>query len=128
MKENNELERSDLVVDGDISISDENPNGIVAFLETWFDVDKKFGIHTADRDDEWLDLFVEYDVADGTLKATGCVSNDDTHRYFDYEPTAAEAQLVKELITEKIQKEYGQTPEEFCAEVLDDSPTMGGIS
>lgn len=46
-----ELNRDNIVVDPDFDIED---GKITAYLETWFDVDRKFGTHTADRDDEWL--------------------------------------------------------------------------
>ena len=127
MKENKELERSDIVVDHDMEV-DENGT-ITAYLESWFDVDKKFGTHTADRDDEWLNLYAEYNPADDTLKMGYQVDSDDSSTFYEYAPTAAEQQLVKEMITEKIKKEYGQTPQEFCAEIIEDeSPTMGGIT
>lgn len=29
-------------------------------------------------------------------------------------PTDAEAQLIKDMIAEKLREEYGQTPKEFC--------------
>ena len=32
-------------------------------------------------------------------------------------PTDAEAQLIKDMITEKLREEYGQTPKEFCEDV-----------
>lgn len=34
---------------------------------------------------------------------------------------------MKDLITEKIQKEYHQSPKEFCEDVLDDGIEIGGI-
>ena len=52
---------------------------------------------------------------------TPCVSNARSAAtaasYFDYEPTEAEAQLIKGMITEKLREEYGQTPQEFCEDV-----------
>lgn len=40
MKENNELERKDIVVDRDMEVDGEIGQEITAYLETWFDVDK----------------------------------------------------------------------------------------
>ena len=54
------------------------------------------------------------------------ISRDDGSSYFDYEPTSAESQLIKDIITEKIKEEYDQTPQEFCEEITQ-GPTMGGI-
>ena len=45
MKENLELEKQDLAIDHDIQVSSDDPKVIDFLLETWFDVDKKFGIN-----------------------------------------------------------------------------------
>ena len=45
---------------------------------------------------------------------------------FDYQPTAAETQLIKDMITEKIREEYGQTRKEFDS-LCDTGQTMGGM-
>ena len=42
MKENNELERSDITVDRDMEVDCDIGHQITCYLETWFDVDKKF--------------------------------------------------------------------------------------
>lgn len=47
MKENNELERSDITVDRDMEVDCDIGHQITCYLETWFDVDKKFGTNTA---------------------------------------------------------------------------------
>lgn len=41
MKSNNELEAKDLRID-DLEVDDEWQQVIVAYMETWFDVDRKF--------------------------------------------------------------------------------------
>lgn len=127
MKENKELERSDIVIDRDLQLDDDNPSVINAYLETWFDVDRNFGTHTADRDDEWLNLYANFNATDGALKMTCCVSNDDESHSFDYEPSAAESALIKAMITEKIREEYGQTPQKFCTEHGREEQMMGGL-
>ncbi|MBM6922036.1 hypothetical protein H6A12_12900 [Phocea massiliensis] len=55
----------------------------------------------------------------------------------DYMPTESEARLIKDMITEKINEVFGQTPKEFCltfyetdglyGEHSNEKPTMGGI-
>ena len=55
------------------------------------------------------------------------IDRDDGSSYFDYFPTDAETQLMKDLITAKIQEEYHQTPKEFCESTFDDSIEIGGI-
>lgn len=68
MKENNELERSDIVVLRDMEIDDESGQEIIAYLETWFDVDKKFGTDTASDDEKWLNLYAKYNPFADTLR------------------------------------------------------------
>ena len=130
MKENKELERNDLAVDRDMQIDADVGQEIIAYLETWFDVDEKFGVHTADNDSTWLNMYARYNPFEDTLCIECEIDTDDssTNRYFDYEPTASEAQLIKDMITQKIEDEYGQTPQEFCEEACDEDQSMGGLS
>ena len=129
MKENKELEKNDLKIEDDILIDDDNPNVLCVYLATYFDVDKKFGLNTADRDDEWLNLYADYDTEHDSLQIHCAVSNDDDeYRDFEYTPTENEASLIKEMIVEEIQKRFGQTPQEYCAELAEDDFTMGGIT
>ena len=130
MKENKELERSDIVVDHDMQVDADVGQEILAYLETWFDVDEKFGVHTADNDSTWLNMYARYNPFEDTLRIECEIDTDDssTNRYFDYEPTASEAQLIKDMITQKIKDEYGQTPQVFCEEACDEDQSMGGLS
>ena len=57
MKENMELERGDIAIDRDMEVDSDIGQEILAYVETWFDADKKFGIHTADDDGTWLNLY-----------------------------------------------------------------------
>lgn len=117
MKENNELERTDIAVDSDMEVDCDIGQEITAYIETWFDVDKKFGINTASEDGTWLNLYAKYNLFADTLRIECEISRDSGSSYFDYEPTEAEAQLIKGMITEKLREEYGQTPKEFCEDV-----------
>lgn len=45
---NGEFTKGDLLVDPDMEVDLENGT-VTACLETWFDVDEKFGLHTAGR-------------------------------------------------------------------------------
>ena len=128
MKQNLELERDDMYVDRDIQTDDENRQQIVAYLETRFDVNKKFNLNINSEAGEWVNLYGIYNPFSDFLTVEGVVSTDDKEETFYYTPTKAEAELIKDMITQKIQEEYGQTPIEFC---LDISPTevhtMGGM-
>lgn len=57
MKENNELERDDLHVDTDMDVDCDIGQEITVYFETWFDVDKKFGVHINDEDGAWLNMY-----------------------------------------------------------------------
>lgn len=118
MKENKELEKDDLYVDADMDVDCDIGQEITCYIETWFDVDKKFGIHISDEDGAWLNMYGKYNPFADTLRIECEISRDDGSEYFDYAPTAAESQLVKDMITEKIREVYGQTPQEFCEDAV----------
>lgn len=127
MKENKELERNDIRIDADMDVDCNIGQEITAYIETWFDVDKKFGTHTNMNDAEWINMYAKYNPFEDTLSIECEISRDDGIEYFDYEPTAAESMLMKEIITEKIMEIHGQTPEEFCNGFYGCVPTYGGI-
>ena len=72
-----------------------------------------------------MNMYGFYNPFADTLRVECEVSYDDHSEYFDYEPTAAEAQLIKDMITEKIHELYGQSPQEFCDDMTEFR--MGGI-
>ena len=125
MTENNELERKDIVVDKDMDVDCENATEITAYLETWFDVDKKFGTDTKDDGDVWLNMYAKYNPFDDSLRIECEIDKPKGSEYFDYTPTEAEAKLIKNMIAEKIKSEYGQTPQEFCEQFQDKEQKMG---
>lgn len=127
MKENKELERDDLCVDADMDVDCDIGQEITVYFESWFDVDEKFGTHIHDENGAWLNLYGKYNPFEDTLRIECEISRDNGSEYFDYEPTAAETQLMKDMIAEKIMQIHGQTPQEFCNEICGDVPTMGGI-
>ena len=127
MKENNELERSDIAIDSDMEVDCDIGQEITAYIETWFDVDKKFGIDTSSEDGTWLNMYAKYNPFADTLSIEYEVSREKGSSYFDYKPTDDEAKVIKDMITEKILQIHGQTPQEFCEEFYGDSPQMGGI-
>ena len=116
MKDNLELERSDIEVYWDMDY-DSDKHTITAYLETWFDVDAKFGIHS--ERGECLNLYADYNPFDDLLSMKVQISDEaDTKNEFrEYRPTEAEAQLIKDMIAQKIKEVYGQTPQEFCSDL-----------
>ena len=128
MKQNNEIERADIVIDRDMDVDSDTGHEITAYIETWFDVDKKFGIHTRADDGTWLNMYGKFNPFEDTLRIECEISRDSGSTYFDYEPTDAESHLLKDMITEKIQDVYGQTPQEFCQGIANNDLELGGIS
>ena len=127
MKSNNELERSDLVIDPDMEVDCDIGQQITCYIETLFDVDEKFRIHTDSENGTWLNMYGKYDPFADTLRIECVISSDDGTDQFEYQPTTAEAQLIKEMITEIIQELHGQTPQEFCEGFYGNGPVMGGM-
>ena len=125
MTEKNEFERKDIVVDRDMDVDCENATEITAYLETWFDVDKKFGINTKSDDDVWLNMYAKYNPFDDTLRIECEIDKPKGSEYFDYTPTEAEEKLIKDMIAEKIKAVYGQTPQEFCKDFQVEEQEMG---
>ena len=128
MKEHKVLEKSDLRVDAEMDVDCDIGQEITVYFESWFDVDKKFDIHINDEDGAWLNLYGKYNPFQDMLRIECEISRDDGSETFDYEPTAAEAQLIKDMIAEKIMEIHSQTPQEFCNDVCDNTPTLGGLS
>ena len=126
MKDNLELERNDIAIDSDMEVDGDIGQEITVYIETWFDVDKKFGVHTSADEGTWLNMYGKFNPFEDTLRIECEISRDDGSSYFDYEPTAGESQFIKDMITEKIRELYDQTPLEFCDEFTV-GPTMGGI-
>lgn len=127
MKKNGESERKDIDIEPDIKVSDDG-RSVVACIETWFDVDRKFGTRTAGDDSAWVNMYAEFDPFADTLGITCIVSREDSSQDFRYTPTPEESRLVKEMITEKIQNVYGQSPQEFCLGIENNDIKMGGQS
>ena len=95
MKDNLELERGDIAIDRDMDVDCDIGHEITVYIETWFDVDKKFGIHTSTDDGTWLNMYGKFNPFEDTLRIECEISRDDGSSYFDYEPTAGESQFMK---------------------------------
>lgn len=124
MKDNLELERGDIAIDRDMDVDCDIGQEITVYIETWFDVDKKFGVRTSADEGTWLNMYGKFNPFEDTLRIECEICRDDGSSYFDYEPTATESQLIKDMITKKIKEEYDQTPQEFCEEIAE-GPVMG---
>lgn len=126
MNANGEFTKEDLAVDRDMEIDCDIGQEILVYFECWFDADLKFSIDTSEND-AWLNMYGRYNPYEDTLTIECEIDRDDGSSYFGYFPTDAETQLMKDLITEKIQEVYHQSPMEFCESAFDDSIEIGGI-
>lgn len=68
MKENKELERADIAIDREMEVDSDIGQKITVYIESWFDADKKFGLHIADEDSSWLNLYGKYNPFADTLR------------------------------------------------------------
>ncbi len=129
MRENNELERTDIAIDPEIDVDFDDSHVISAYIEIWFDVDKKFGTNINNEDGTWLNMYGKYNPFEDTLCIECEIARDSGSKYFSYQPTNDETKLIKELIAEKLQNQYGETPKEFCSRFIDDAEPVeiGGI-
>ena len=128
MKENKELERNDIAIDRDMEVDYDIGQEIMVYIETWFDVDKKFGLNIADEDGTWLNMYGKYDPFEDSLRIECEISCDNGSEYLDYTPTDAESALIKDMIAEKIREQWNQTPQEFCENCCNEEQTMGGLT
>ena len=117
MKENMEFERDDMYVDRDIQLDSENKQQIVAYLETLFDVNKKFNLQLDSEAGEWVNMYGIYNPLSDFLTIECVIRKDDSSESFFYTPTKAESKLIKDMITEKIKELHGQTPTEFVCDL-----------
>ena len=127
MLTNRELTREDIAIDPNMEVDDDIRQEILAYVETWFDVDQKFHVDTS-ADDTWLNMYARWNPYVDTLFIECEISSDNGSDSFAYEPTARESAVIKELIAQKISETFGQTPQEFCEDFYGESPNMIGIS
>ena len=106
---------------------DDNKQQIVAYFETLFDVNKKFGLKLDSDACEWVNMYGIYNPFSDFLTVECVISTDDKNESFFYTPTKVESELIKNMITQKIQEVHGQTPIEFCNDICNAEQTMGGM-
>lgn len=107
-----ELTREMLNIDSDFEIDDDQ-RIITAYIETWFDVDKKFGTDTNGDDNAWVNLYADYNVDTDELTCTYIVSRPDSCMDYEYMPTEKEAELIKEMMQDACQQHHGCTLKEY---------------
>ena len=125
MNVNNELTRNDIAIDPDMEIEYGIDCIVTVYIETWFDVDKKFGIHTANDDDTWVNFYAKYYTESGELLAEYQIDRSTGDEWHNYTPTENEKKLIIGMMEECCQKHHGCNLKEYCQETTDFE--MGGI-
>ena len=103
---NGEFTRQDLVVDPELDVEN---GAVTAYLETWFDVDAKFGLHITDEDGTWVNLYATYAPGTGSLTMEYVISWEDREECCPYTPTENKKSLILAMMEERCQMSYGST-------------------
>ena len=105
--------KSELCIDRDMEIDCDIGEWITVYIETWFDVDKKFGTNTRSNDDWWINLYARYNPLTKELLMEYIISKPDEEIMVDYKPSEADRELVINMIEEACRQYYGCTATEF---------------
>ena len=111
-----EISANDICVEpASVEVED---NTVSAFLQTWFDVDVKFGTHTRDSED-WVDLFVAYDVKTEQLTVKYFVEAQSDEYEYDYTPTENERSAMLSVLADYVKENDGVTLAELVKRYAD---------
>ena len=72
----NTLERDDMSISEDYDLDFEEQNMLFPF-ETWFDVNKKFGVNTNSDEGSWVNLYATYNPCTGKIRIPYTVDTED---------------------------------------------------
>jgi len=118
----------DEIVVGDIEINDDC-SGVSSYIETHFDVDKKFDTHINDEDDSWVNFYAEYFPESKELKCEYYIHTPTKEENHSYTPTEKEKQVIIFVMEEYTQDCYGENIMEFIqSEQENETMNMGGIT
>lgn len=98
------LTRVNIAIDRDLTVEDK---GICAYIETWFDVDKKFSLETKRKDDTWVNFYATYNPDTADFSCVYTVNNDKGSSDFPYVPTPDEVTLITTMMEEICLREHG---------------------
>lgn len=117
-----EMNRDNIRIDPMMDVNtDWDPFCISAYIEMWFDVDEKFGIHTHEYDDTWINLCAIYSPICHTLQMKYYIETDTSlSDPITYESTETERKTIIEMIEEKCQEIENCSCMELLLEAIDD--------
>ena len=112
----NTLEANDLRIREDLEIyCEKDKQGILAFFECWFDVNKKFGLNIPEGSNAFIDMYGMYKPLDERIELTYLVNTEDGCVERPYIPTDEENRVFSELMEQAIKAEYSN-PKANCKE------------
>lgn len=113
---NGEFSKGNLLVDPELEV-DLETGTVTAYLETWFDVDAKLGIHTANEENTWVNLYASYTPGSGAFKMEYVISRKDSEEWREYSPTDREKALILSMMEECCHTCHGCSLEEYLHDV-----------
>lgn len=104
----NTLEKKDISIREDYDLDFEEQNMLFP-IETWFDVDKKFGVNTDYDEGSWVNLYATYNPCTGEIKIPYTVDTEDGTFGREYIPTDEERDLFRRLMEQSCEKRKKMT-------------------
>jgi len=122
-----EFQKEHLRIDPDMEIDCDIGRVVTAYVETWFDVDKKFGTQTRDDEDAWVNFYAKYNTESGDLITEYEISRAEGSEYHEYVPTENEKQLIINMMEECCRHHHDCSLKEYC-EPFDLDMIQGGMT
>lgn len=115
----NEWRHGNLSIDGELEVekNDAEELEVTAEFHTWFDVDRKFHLNTAARDDAWVNLYAIYNVPHDSFRVVYILSTDDAEEAHNYKPTTRELAIIRSLMADAARKDLENPLRAFAEEV-----------
>lgn len=104
----NTLEESDLQIREEFDYEFEEQRMLFC-IESWFDVDKKFGVNTAEVDGAWVNLYSTFNPCTGEIKIPFTVDTEDGTYSREYIPTDEEKELFQRLMEQFCEQRSNMT-------------------
>lgn len=108
----NTLEERDLLIREDLELNTDR-RAINAVIETYFDVDKKFGINTGNDDSAWVNLYADYNPVTKDLNIVYYIDVDADSYERQYIPTEEEKQTFINVIEQTCAEQNQMNCREF---------------
>lgn len=122
----NTLEESDMLIKENFEYDFEKQRMFFC-IEAWFDVDKKFGVNTAELDGVWVNLYSTYNPCTQEIRILYTVDAEDGTFDREYIPTDEEKELFRKLMEQACEHRKNMTCREaYITEYIEDN--IGNIS